>query len=428
MRVIRLVLAVGVWCWISASVSWANTETWPAWRGGEHNGIAQAENLPADLEDGKHILWRVELPGAAPSTPVIWKDRIYLSSAEGENGLLIMALDTQGKEIWRHSVAGKNYAIRRGESNAVASSPVTDGEHVWFLFGTGTLVCVDKSGKTKWQLELFDAYPKFNMYHGYASSPLLRDGRLYLQMLHTDAQLVVALEAATGKEVWKHTRETKAEVESLHSYASPIPFEKGEEPMLVVHGSDVVTGHRFSDGSEVWRCGGLQNPDRYNNYFRLVATPVVSDGLLVVPSAKNGPVWGLLPAGKTGDLQTQKQAQAWKLPDNTPDVPSPLVADGLVYLCRENGILLCLDAKTGETIYTERVHSGNHRASPVLADGKIYIPAGDGTLSVIKPGRKFEVLAKNSLGERTAASPAVANNTLYIRTFEALYAIGTKSE
>lgn len=426
MRVIRLAQAIGAVFFISGMLLWAGNETWPAWRGPSHDGIAKAKNLPANLEDGKHIQWRVALPGAAPSTPVIWKDRIYLSSAEGEEGLLIMAFDTQGKELWRKDVAGKNYAIRRGESNAVASSPVTDGKHIWFLFGTGTLLCVDTNGETQWQEDLFEKYPKFNMYHGYASSPLLRDGRLYLQMLHTDGQLVVALNAATGKEIWQHTRKTDAQVESLHSYASPVPFEKGSQPVLIVHGSDVVTGHDFTDGSEVWRCGGLQNPEKYNNYFRLVATPVVSDDLVVVPSAKNGPVWGLRPAGLTGDLQTQAKAQAWKLPDNTPDVPSPLVADGLVYLCRENGILICLDAKTGEMVYQERLHSGNHRASPVLADGKIYIPAGDGTLSVVKPGRKFEVLAKNPLGERIAASPAVANDTLYIRTFEALYAIASQ--
>jgi outer membrane protein assembly factor BamB len=114
------------------------------------------------------------------------------------------------------------------------------------------------------------------------------------------------------------------------------------------------------------------------------------------------------------------------MPDGTPDVPSPLIVEGLVYLCRENGILICLEADTGNEMYKERLHPGNHRASPLFADNKIYIAAGDGTVSVVKPGKTFEVLAKNALDERIAASPVVANNTLFIRTYSALYAFSLK--
>lgn len=424
MRIFKAGMVVSLWV-LSVS-GWSQTKNWPAWRGAQHNGIAQASNLPAEFSKDKNMLWRTALPGAAPSTPAVWGDRIYLSSADGEEGLLMMAFDLAGKEIWRKTVKGKNFSIRRGESNAAAPSPVTDGKHIWFLFGTGDFLCVNTDGMVIWHKNLVETYAKFNMYHGYASSPLLYNKVMYVQMLHTDGQWVVALDPQTGKELWKHVRDSDAKVESLHSYASPIPFEGDTKPVLVIHGSDYVTGHDFTNGKEIWRCGGLQNPERYNDYFRLVATPVAGEGLLVVPSAKNGPVWGLRPKGASGRLDNKDAFHAWKMKDNTPDVPSAIIADGLVYLCRENGIFMCLDAKTGKLHYKERLHAGNHRGSPVLADNKIYVPAGDGTVSVVKVGEAFEVLAKNALEERIAASPVIFQNTLLIRTYKALYAFGSK--
>jgi len=412
--------------WVSVW-GFATTDKWPSWRGLNHDGVAEAENLPTTFSSKENLLWRKALPGPGPSTPVIWDDWIFLSTADGEKNLRMIALNLKGEEQWSIAVGSENYSIRQGESNAAAPSPVTDGKLVWFLFGTGELVCLDTLGKEVWSQNLVEAYGKFNMYHGYASSPLLREGRLYLQMLHSDGQLVVALDAATGVELWKHNRQSDAKVESLHSYSSPIPLEVGADACLIIHGSDYVTGHSFSDGREVWRQGHLQNPEKYNDYYRLVATPVVGPGgLLVVPSAKNGPVLGLRPLGGKGLLDDQKKFHVWRMPDGTPDVPSPLIVEGLVYLCRENGILICLEADTGNEMYKERLHPGNHRASPLFADNKIYIAAGDGTVSVVKPGKTFEVLAKNALDERIAASPVVANNTLFIRTYSALYAFSLK--
>jgi len=148
-------------------------------------------------------------------------------------------------------------------------------------------------------------------------------------------------------------------------------------------------------------------------------------GLIVVPSAKNGPVLGLRPDGK-GDVTTDAAAHLWTRPQNTPDVPSPLVYDGLVYLCRENGNLIVMDARTGEQAYEHRTHPDRHRASPVYADGKLYLAARDGTVTVVKAGRSYEELASNPMSESISASPVIANGTLYLRTFDALYAIRAK--
>jgi outer membrane protein assembly factor BamB len=292
--------------------------------------------------------------------------------------------------------------------------------------GTGVLACFDFEGKEIWKFNLQQRYKPFSMYHGMSSSPLLDGDRLYLQLLHANEQLVLALDKLTGREIWKYARKTDAREESLHSYATPFVYRFDNQEFLITHGADYVVAHDLKDGRELWRCGGLNPPSNYNPYYRFVASPVAVAGLVVVPSAKNGPVLGLNPTGATGDITENKAQFHWRLGDNTPDVPSPLIHDGLVYLCRENGVLLCLDAKTGERYYMERTHNQRHRASPVYADGKIYLIAADGMVSVVKAGRKFEMLAQNTMGERISASLAIANGTIYLRSFKALYAIAAR--
>ena len=171
----------------------------------------------------------------------------------------------------------------------------------------------------------------------------------------------------------------------------------------------------------------MNSKGQYNHEFRFVASPVAVPGLIVVPSAKNGPVLGLRPDGH-GDITAVKAAHAWTLPQNTPDVPSPLIQEGLVYLCRENGMLICLDAASGEKQYEHRTHPDRHRASPLFADGKLYIAARDGTVTVVKAGKKYEELASNPMEESVSASPVAAGGTIYLRTYDALYAIREKSK
>ncbi len=397
-------------------------EDWPRWRGPRNDGTSTETGLPSQWSATQNIKWRMELPGPAPSTPIVWNDRIFLASAEGSS-LVFLCLDTNGKMLWKKTLGAGNYEIRGDESNAASPSPSTDGQSVWVKLGTGLLACFDFSGNAVWQFDLQERYPKFNMYHGMSSSPLLEGDRLYLQLLHSDAQLVIALDKATGKETWQHERKSDAGMESLHSYASPFLYRFEGQEFLLVHGSDVITAHDLKDGRELWRCGGLNNGLVYNPFFRFVASPVASAGLIVAPSAKNGPVLGINPAGASGDITSNKSQFHWKLAENTPDVPSPLIHAGLVYLCRENGVLLCIDAKTGQQYYMERTHNMRHRASPVYADGKIYLAAADGTVTVVKAGKKFELLATNSIPERTSASLAIANGVIYLRTFKALYAI-----
>ena len=338
-------------------------------------------------------------------------------------------MSTAGKVLWESKIGTGDKTVRGDEGNFASPSPATDGKHVWAFFGNGDLACYTVDGEKVWQKNLQEVYGSFNIQFGLASTPVLDGDRLYFQLLTSSYALVLALDRATGREVWKQTRPSDATAECEHSYASPMLYRSGKQEFLLTHGCDYIVAHNLKNGQEIWRCGGMNPKGKYNQTLRFVASPVAVPGLIVVPSAKNGPVLALNPFGK-GNITDIKQGHVWTRPQNTPDVPSPLVQDGLVYLCRENGVLICLDAKSGHEYYQQRAHSDRHRASPVYADGKIYLTARDGVVTVVKAGRKFEVLASNDLGEPAesiSASPAISNGRIYLRTFDALYAIGKSS-
>jgi outer membrane protein assembly factor BamB len=397
-------------------------DNWQQWRGMHNDGISNETEAPIQWSQTENVKWRLPLPGEAASTPVVWEDKIFLTSAEGD-ALVLMCISAEGKELWKRTLGHGNRDVRSGEANFAAPSPVTDGEHVWAFLGTGDLACYDFEGNQVWHTNIADRYGKFRLGFVMSSTPVLDKDRLYVQLIHSNAWLVLSLDKMTGKEVWKHDRKSDATAECEHAYTSPILYRDAEREYLVVHGADYVTAHSLEDGSEIWRCGGLNPISSYNYSLRFVTSPVATEGLIVVPSAKNGPVLGINPAAAPGDI-TDSEWQIWKRQRGTPDVPSPLIHDGLVYLCRENGNLICLDATTGEQLYRERTHLHRHRASPVYANGHIYLTSRDGVITVVKAGREFEIVASNSMGEIIAASPAIANGTLYLRSYQALYAIG----
>jgi outer membrane protein assembly factor BamB len=264
------------------------------------------------------------------------------------------------------------------------------------------------------------------------STPVLFGDRLYFQLIHSGNRraggkvgLVVCVEKATGKDVWKVERPSDGTDENEHSYASAFVWQNGKDAYLVAHGNDYTTAHGLKDGKEIWRVHDLNPRSRYNRTLRLVASPVCTPDLIVVPSAKRGPVVGVKPDA-TGDVKPGTAGEAWRLPRDTPDVPCPLVKDGLVYLSREDGDLLVLDAKTGEKVYREGTHRHRHRASPVWADGKVYTTSRDGVTTVTQAGREFKKLATNKLPDQISASPAVAGGRIYLRGFKYLWAVEEK--
>jgi outer membrane protein assembly factor BamB len=402
----------------------ARADNWPSWRGPAQDGVSKETNIPTEWGEAKNVAWKLPLPGMGGSTPVVWGSRIFLTSVDGRDIVLLCA-STAGKEIWKRNLGTGDRAYRADEGNNASPTPTTDGLHVWALAGTGDLACFDLDGKEVWRCNLQERYGPYRVLHGgIHTSPVLDGDRLYLALLHTNGHWVIALDKGTGAEVWKVARKSDAVGESKDSYATPVVWHNGKEAYLVIQGNDYATAHRLSDGGEIWRVGGLNSfTGRYDRSLRFVTSPVATPDLIVVPSAKGGPVVGVKPDAR-GLIQAGSPQEQWRRPKGTPDVPSPLVHDGLVYLCGERGVLTCLDAKTGAELYSQRIHSARYRASPVYADGKVYLTARDGTVTVVKAGPKFEVLAVNKLPDQISASPAVADARIYLHAFKALYAIG----
>jgi outer membrane protein assembly factor BamB len=453
------VFAVAASTSLSTSV---RADNWPQWRGPHNNGVCDEKNLSAKFDKTVNLAWRLPLPGPAGATPVVWDDHIYLTSPEkdtlprqrpgearagqprGRRGgfgrrapaepqkLFLICVGTDGKELWRKVVGHSNRNVMGDEGNLCSPSPVTDGKHVWSLMGTGDLARFDASGNEVWKLDLEAKYGPFKYSYGLASTPLLDGDRLYLQFIHgqmtdhpTNEAFVLALDKATGKEIWKQSRITDGFFENEHSYASPVLYDDGKARLLLTHGDDYIVAQRLDTGAEVWRCGGINPKDNYNRTLRLVASPAIEDGVVVVPSAKRGPVIALRGEG-TGDITGSKEFQLWRRPRGTPDIPSPLIHEGLVYLNGEQGILTVVDAKDGKEIYQKHTVDVRHRASPVYADGKVYLTSHEGDVTVVQAGREFKLLEKNELGETISASPAISNGRIYFRTYDALWAVGKK--
>ncbi|MEX2171786.1 MAG: PQQ-binding-like beta-propeller repeat protein [Pirellulales bacterium] len=407
----------------------ARSENWPQWRGPQSDGISSEKGIPTEWGREKNVVWRVALPGPAGATPVVWEDRIFLTTTEAAKVDMI-CISTDGKQLWRETIGEGSQNVREDEGNYASPSPATDGERVIGFMGTGDLACFDMDGKVVWRLDINEKYGPLNIQFGMASTPVLDNGRLYLQLIHgdgdpeTEEARIVCLDAKTGNEIWQSKRLTNAKMECEHAYTSPFLYRFGDLEYLLTHGGDFTIAYDLGDGKELWRCGGMNPPapGGYHDTFRMVASPGISEDLIVIPTAKNGPVLGVRPDG-SGDI-TESDYFLWRMPQGTPDVSSPLILDGLVYLVGERGFLTCVDAKTGKEIYRERTIDARHRASPVYVDGKIIIPSRNGNIMVVAPGREFKVLAINDIEEEISASPVVSNGMLYLRTFDALYAIG----
>lgn len=406
----------------------AHAEDWPQWRGARLDGISHEKNLPVTWDAKEGVAWRLPMPGPAGSTPVVFGDKIFVTSVDGEK-LVLICVGTDGKEQWRKTVSSGNKDVRGDEGNSASPSPCTDGKHVWVFFANGALACYTTTGEEVWNFDVQSRYGKLDIAFGMTSTPILDGDKLYLQLIHgegnpkTREAKVVCLEAKTGKEVWQQERPSDGRDECEHSYASPIIYRDEKLSFLITHGADYVVGHDLATGKELWRCGDLNPVGNYNPTLRFVASPVAVPGMIVVPSAKNGPVVCLKP-DIHGNITDDKAAYFWRRDRDTPDVPSPLIDNGLVYLCRENGNIICVDAKTGKEHYQHATARDRHRASPVLADGKIYLAARNGVVSVVATGTEFKLLSSNDMKESISASPAVANGRIYLRTFNALYAIG----
>jgi outer membrane protein assembly factor BamB len=395
---------------------------WPHWRGPNANGTSADRGLPVSWSTTENVVWRLEMPDFSGSTPILWKDRIFLNVADG-NDLYLWCVDRKaGTPLWKKLLGGGNAKVRK--QNMSSPSPVTDGTLVWVLTGTGVLKAFDFSGKEIWTRDLQNDYGRFGLNWGYASSPLLYEDSLYVQVLHgmrtKDPSYVLSIEKLTGKTRWRVERPTDAVFESPDSYATPAAGRFGGKSEIIIVGGDYVTGHDPATGKELWRAGGL-NPNKDRNY-RIVASPLVV-GDLVFSSSRVRPLLALK-GGGSGDVSSSHLV--WKT-DDGPDVPTPVVDGKYIYILNDRGILWCRDAQTGAEVWgNQRVRSGTYSASPIVADGKLYAISEDGVTTVVEAGPSFRVLAENDLADYTLSSPAVSDGQIFIRTQKYLYCIGKK--
>ncbi|HUS12691.1 MAG TPA: PQQ-binding-like beta-propeller repeat protein [Pyrinomonadaceae bacterium] len=428
-----------------------NTNTsWPSFRGPQASGIAEKQNLPDrwDAKSGENILWRTPIPGLAHSSPVVWGNRIFVTSAVSSDpkanfrpGLygdgdaskdrtlhrwMIYALDKRtGKIEWeRVAHQGQPVDKRHIKSTYANSTPATDGRIVVAWFGSQGVYAYDVNGKFLWKVDLgrldLGAYDIPTYEWGPASSPIIWNGLVILQCDTQTDSFLLALDAATGKTVWKTDRD------ELPSWGTPTIANTANGPVLVANASNFIRGYDPSTGKELWRLGGSS---------KITApTPIFGEGLFVVASGRGPerPIFVVRPSAR-GDLtlpdgKTASDAIVWSRTGRGSYMPTPLVYNGVLYVLANNGTFDAYDLKTGNELYRQRLATvgSGFSASPVAADGKIYLSNEDGEMLVVAAGEKFNHLGTNSMGELLMATPALSDGVMYVRSSASLFAIGRK--
>ena len=422
--------------------------SWPSFRGPQASGVADGQHLPDrwDVATGENVLWRTPIPGLAHSSPIVWGDRVFVTSAVSTNpdasfkpGLygdgdasedrsaqkwMLYAIDRRtGRIAWeRVAVEGVPLDKRHMKSTYASATPATDGRIVVALFGSQGLYAYDVNGAFRWKVDLgrmnMGAYDIPTYEWGPASSPVLWKDLVIVQVDTQADSFLIALKAATGETAWKTARA------ELPSWGTPTVAATAAGPRLVTNASNYVRGYDPATGRELWKLGGSS---------KITApTPVFADGVFVVASgrAPERPIF-VVRADAQGDItppagKTSGGALVWSRTGRGSYMPTPLVYRGIVYVLANNGVFDAYDLATGDEIYRQRLQKvGNgFSASPVAADGKIYLSNEDGDLVIVEAGRTFRQIGANEMGELVMATPALSNGVMYVRTAKSLVAIG----
>lgn len=424
--------------------------SWPSFRGPMASGIAEDQNLPDvwDVQTGKNILWRLKIPGLAHSSPIVWGNYIFVTSAissdpnatfrpglygdgdysndRTQHKFMVYAVDkTTGRILWeRLAYEGAPVDKRHIKSTYASSTPVTDGRIVVAWFGSQGVYAYDFNGNLRWKVDLgkldLGAYNIPTLEWGPASSPIIWNGMVILQCdTHADS-FIVALKTDSGEMVWRTDRS------ELPSWGTPTVAMTSKGPELVTNASNFIRGYDPNTGKELWRLG--------RSSLITAPTPLFEKDMFIVTSgrAPERPIF-VVRAGSRGDLtlpanETSSPSVVWSRTGRGPYMSTPLIYDGLLYTLAINGIFDVYDLATGEEVYRQRtpqIGSG-FSASPVAADGKIYLANEDGEIFILAAGREFKHIATNSMGEMLMATPAFSQGVMYVRGASSLFAIGQK--
>lgn len=390
------------------AVPGAETE-WPAFRGPSGRSLVYETKIPMRWSATENVAWKTELPGRGNSSPVVWGERIF-TTAEGEKAgkgperLLLCYGRKDGKLLWKHATeAPKEVETLWWKNTYASSTPATDGERVIAFFGNGGLLCTDLDGKRLWHRDL----GPFPTTHGPGASPVLyKDLVILIQDQNKGTPLCAAFDKKTGEERWRRERKQNM------CWSSPVLLRVGDRDELVFNGSHEVTSYDPSTGETLWTCAG---PSRE-------AVPMIAagGGLLFSASGRNGPIFAIRPGGKGNVSDTHV---AWRNEIGGPHVPTPQYHDGRLYAINDTGVLTCLEAATGATLYQQRLR-GWFSMSPLLVGELLLLVNEDGLTTIIKSGPDCEILAENDLREKTLATPAVLGGRIYFRTEKHLICVG----
>jgi outer membrane protein assembly factor BamB len=441
----RRAMPILVWLIACASVS---GQHWPSFRGPNASGVSDGHPTPVkwNAPSGESVLWKTPIPGVAVSSPVVWGDRVFVSTAVSSDphatirtGLYgdvepssdlsrhswrLVALDKRtGKVLWeRVAHEGVPRTKRHPKSSQASPTPVTDGRHVVVSFGSEGLYTYDVDGKLLWKRDLgvlnagwfYD--PDYEW--GVGSSPIIWKSSVIVQCDIQKNSFIAAFDVATGQPLWRTPRE------EIPSWSTPAIYEGNGRAELITQAKNFTRGYDPNTGQELWRLAG--------NSEITIPTPIIGANLIIVTNGYRGvqPIYAIKPGAK-GDItlkgeQTQSEFIAWSTKRGGPYIPTPLIYRDQLYVCSNNGVLSAYDARTGQRLYQERLGGtgGSFSASPVAADGKIYLASEDGDVFVVKAGPTYELVATNSMGEALMATPAISEGLIIIRGLKDVFAIG----
>ena len=432
------VLAIPAAIFIAATDDAGGTEAeryWPQWRGPLGNGVAPNANPPITWSERENIRWAIDLPGLGHSTPIVWEDHVFLTTAvpygdvlaskysnapgahdnrsvtHAHKFVVLAVARRDGAIAWERTVHQQvPHEAGHVSASLASASPVTDGVHLFAHFGSQGIYCLDLDGIMQWKLDLGDMKTKHG--HGEGSSPVLHGNTLIVNWDHEGQSFSLALDKHTGEQLWKVDRDEAT------SWATPIVVDLADTPQVVISGTNRVRGYDLGTGRVIWECGGLS--------ANVVASPVAANGMVYVASSYDRQAMlAIRLDGATGDITGTDQV-VWKRTRRTPYVPSPLLYDGSLYfLSHYQNVLLRVDTLTGRDIHGPLRLRGirNIYASPVGAASRVYITDLEGATIVISCENTPRILATNRLNDRFSASAAVAGHELYLRGQRRLYCI-----
>jgi outer membrane protein assembly factor BamB len=391
------------------AVSVAPAADWPQFRGPTSDGHYTGPKLPTEWGPDTNFAWKTPIPGKGWSSPIVSNGKVFLTTAVPAGGglsLRVVCIDaTTGKPDWNVEARKADGSPHAHPKNSHASpTPVADGKHVYAHFGHFGTAALDFKGKVVWAVPGLYRQPV----HGNGGSPVLADGLLVFSGDGADKQFVAALDAASGKTVWEQPRNNR--VEKPFSFGTPTVAEVGGKKQVVSQGSNVIAGHDLATGRELWRA-------TFDGYS-VIPKPVVAGGKVYFSTGFDRPVTKAVRLGGSGDV-TRTHVE-WTQTRAATQIASPLLVGGELYVVSDNGIVSCLDAGTGEVIWSERL-KGGYSASPLYADDKIYLTSEEGKGTLLAAGRKKEILGEFDMKEKTFASFAAADGALYVRTETRLY-------